>query len=517
LFQSGDTTYDFYVILDGQVEILENSEGTPRPLAVHGPGRFLGEINMLTGQAVFLTGRVRDAGSVLAIPPDRLRQIVADIPELSDLIVNAFLMRRLILLNGAAAGLRIIGSRFSRDTQRLREFAARNRLPHSWSDLEEDTAAEALLSQFGVRPNETPVVIWQGQQVLKNPSNAELIRLIGLEVQLVPGEIVDLIVVGAGPAGLAAAVYGASEGLRTIAVEAVASGGQAGTSSKIENYLGFPAGLSGAELAGRATVQAHKFGAQVSVPREAVRLRCTGDYYIVDVNDGASITGRSVIIATGARYRKLPVPRLEAFESTYVYYAATENESRLCQGQDVVVVGGGNSAGQAAMFLSERVRQVYLLIRGDDLGKNMSRYLVDRIAHTANIELLRHTEIRAFLGDHHMEGVVIENNRSGEQRDLPIQAVFAFIGAEPHTEWLRGTLALDNKGFIRTGPALDRAELDPALWIEGDHEPYLFETSLPGVFAVGDVRSDSVKRVASAVGEGSITVRFVHEYLSGGL
>jgi thioredoxin reductase (NADPH) len=513
LFQYGDASYDFFVVLDGLVDVLENSEGEPRILVTHHAGRFLGEVSIFTGQSVFLTGRVREAGRVLQITPQRLRQIVAEIPELSDLIVNAFLMRRLIILEDATAGLRIIGSRYSRDTQRLREFASRSRIPHAWIDLEQDAMAELLLSQLHVRPEETPVVVWQGHRVLRNPSNAELSMELGLQVTVPADELFDLLVVGAGPAGLAAAVYGASEGLKTVALDSVAVGGQAGTSSKIENYLGFPAGLSGADLAGRAVLQAQKFGARIVSPSEAVRLDCEANYYIVETNNGDRIAARSIIIASGAQYRKLPVPRLEEFEGTGVFYAATEMEARLCASQDVIVVGGGNSAGQAAMFLSQRAGTVYILIRGEDLARTMSRYLIDRIRSTPNIRLLVHTEIRELLGETRLEGVVAENNQTGERFTIGAGAVFAFIGASPHTEWLNGNIRLDSDGFILTGDSLTGADLDNGDWLEVGRRPFLFETSLPGIFAVGDVRSGSVKRVASAVGEGSIAVRFVHEYL----
>ncbi|MBW4436701.1 MAG: FAD-dependent oxidoreductase [Pleurocapsa minor GSE-CHR-MK-17-07R] len=513
LFEYGDVGYDFFVVLSGQIDIFENSEGTPRLLASHTAGRFLGEVSIFTGQSVFLTGRVRTAGHVLQITPGQLRHIVAEIPQLSDIIVNAFLMRRLIIMEDASAGMRIIGSRYSRDTQRLREFAARNRLPHVWVDLEQDAAAELLLSELQVRPDETPVVVWQGRRVLRNPTNAELIGELGLPVNVPHDEIFDLLVVGAGPAGLAAAVYGASEGLKTISLDAVAVGGQAGTSSKIENYLGFPAGLSGSDLAGRAVLQAQKFGARIFTPSEAIRLDCEGNYYIVETSNGDRIAARAIIIASGAQYRKLSVPRLEEFEGTGVFYAATENEARLCENQDVIVVGGGNSAGQAAMFLSGRARAVYIMIRGADLNRTMSRYLIDRIAQTQNIQVLTHTEIRELLGEGRLTGVMAQHNQTGELIEVPAQAVFAFIGASPHTEWLRDMMVLDEHGFIPTGDSLPLDALNPEDWTDVGRRPMLFETSLPGIFAVGDVRSGSVKRVASAVGEGSMAVRFVHEYL----
>lgn len=513
LFSEGDRSYDFIVILEGEVEIVDKFEGEARTIAVHGARRFLGEMNMLTGQSVYLSAVMREGGEVLAIPPDKLKAIITDEPTLSDIILKAFLARRSVLMR-VGTGLRIVGSRWSKDALRLREFAVRNRLPHRWIELEEDAGAEALLGRFGVQPQETPVAIWLGEKVLKNPSNAELARTIGLDVDTSREQMYEIIVVGAGPAGLAAAVYGASEGLATLSLEAVALGGQAGTSSRIENYLGFPAGLSGAELASRALVQADKFGARTTVPQEAVGLRRENDHFRVILSEGGEVAGRSVIVATGARYRRLNIPRLERFEGVSVHYAATEAEAQMCRGNEVAVVGGGNSAGQAAAFLAERVAKVNLLIRGGDLGKSMSRYLIDRIERTANIELLVHSGVRELMGDGALEGVVVEDNRSGERRTLEARALFVFIGAEANTDWLKGTVALDERGFVPTGRALDRSALDSQTWSGLSREPFMLESSQPGIFAVGDVRSGSVKRVASAVGEGSMAVRFVHQYLA---
>jgi thioredoxin reductase (NADPH) len=511
LFREGDRSYDFIVILAGEVEIAEHFGGESRTIALHGARRFLGEMNMLTGQSVYLSAIVREDGEVLAISPENLKRIITEEPTLSDTIMKAFLARRSVLMR-AGTGMRIIGSRRSRDALRLREFAVRNRLPHAWIEMEEDEGAGALLERFGARPQETPVAIWLDEKVLKNPSNAELARAIGLDVDTSGEQTYDLIVVGAGPAGLAAAVYGASEGLVTLSLEAVALGGQAGTSSRIENYLGFPAGLSGSELASRALVQADKFGARTTVPQEAVGLRRENGHFSVALSEGGEVAGRSVIVTTGARYRRLDVPRLELFEGSSIHYAATEAEAQMCRGNEVAVVGGGNSAGQAAVFLAGRVAKVYLLIRGDDLGKSMSRYLTDRIEATANIELLLNTGVRELAGDGELEGILVEDNRSGERRALEAGALFVFIGAEANTGWLEGTIALDGRGFVPTGRMLDPSALDPRDWTS--REPFLLESSLPGVFAAGDVRSGSVKRVASAVGEGSMAVRFVHQYLA---
>jgi thioredoxin reductase (NADPH) len=358
------------------------------------------------------------------------------------------------------------------------------------------------------------VTIWQGEDVLKNPTNAEFARSTGLKLDA-PWEVTyDLVVVGAGPAGLGASVYGASEGLSTLALESIALGGQAGTSSRIENYPGFPAGLSGFELASRILVQADKFGARTAVPQEAVGLRRGDSHYRVELSGGGEVAARSVIAATGARYRRLEVPQLERFEGVSVHYAATEAEAQRCEGEEVVVVGGGNSAGQAAVYLSKRASKVYLLIRGDDLGKSMSRYLVDRVTGAGNVELLAHTEVRELMGEDQLDGVVVENNRSGARRTLGARALFVFIGAQANTGWLQGAVELDERGFVLTGAALDRSVLEGGIWQQRSREPFLLETSLPGVFAAGDVRGGSIKRCTSAVGEGSMAVRLVHQYLA---
>src|ERR687894_1141421 len=515
LFRAGDTSNDFIVVLEGEVEVVDDFAGEARTIGVFITGRFLGELNMLTGQAMYLTAVVRKGGEVLAIPREQLKEVVTEEPNLSDIILKAFLARRSYLMR-AGVGLRIIGSRHSRDATRLREFAARNRLPHAWIELEEDpNKAQALLERFGAKPSETPVTIWQGVDVLTNPTNAELARIIGLMVDTPRERTYDLVVVGTGPAGLGASVYGASEGLSTLVLESIALGGQAGTSSRIENYLGFPAGLSGFELASRALVQANKFGASTAVPQEAVGLRRGEDgHYRIELSDGGEVAARSVIAATGARYRRLDVPHLGRFEGVSVHYAATEAEAQRCEGEEVAVVGGGNSAGQAAMFLAGRTRRVYLLIRGSDLGKSMSRYLVDRITDAENIELLTSTRVRELTGEDHLKGVVIEDNRSGARRTLGARALFVFIGAEANTGWLQGAVELDERGFVLTGRELKDTALHEDDWQERSREPFLLETSMPGVFAAGDVRSGSIKRVASAVGEGAMAVRLVHQYLA---
>jgi thioredoxin reductase (NADPH) len=503
IYREGDERCDFYVVLEGQVAILEGYGGAVRVVAVHGPRRFLGELGLLTGQAAFLTAVALEPGEVLVVPVERLRELVSQDAAFGDLVLRAYLIRRSMLIE-LGAGFRIVGSRYSPDTRRLREFAARNRLPHRWIDLEKDKEAERLLRQLGVAPEETPVVIWRGEQVLRNPTNAELARAIGLPAPKPGGTVCDLVIVGAGPAGLAAAVYAASEGLATVTFDAIATGGQAGTSPRIENYPGFPSGISGSELTERTVIQAEKFGADINVPAEATALEQRDGHHLVRLDDGQAVEGRTVVVATGARYRKLPVPRLEEFEGTSVHYAATHVEAQLCHGDPVAVVGGGNSAGQAAVFLMKHAARVSLLIRGGDLGRSMSRYLADRIERTPGIEVLRHTEVRELVGEGALEAVVVEDNRTGSRRRLEARALFVFIGAEPHTGWLGDRLALDDRGFILTG-----ADAVP----DDGRQPFLLETSLPGVFAAGDVRSGSIKRVTSAVGEGAMAIRLAHEYL----
>jgi thioredoxin reductase (NADPH) len=510
LFREGDKRYDFFVVLDGKVMVVSGYGGEERMIAVHGPRRFLGELSLLTGQAAFFTAVVREPGEVLVVPVERLRALVTQDTVLGDIVLRAYLLRREMLI-GLGAGFQIVGSRFSPDSRSLREFAARNRLPYRWIDLEEDEAAEALLNGLDVAPEETPVVIWRGNQVLRNPSNEELAQMIGLRARSVAEDVCDLLVVGAGPAGLAAAVYGASEGLGTVALDAVATGGQAGTSPRIENYLGFPSGISGAELADRAEIQAEKFGARISVPAEATALDERDGYYVVRFNDGSEATAKTVLITTGARYRKLDVPRLEELEGTCVDYAATMMEAHLCRGDPVAVVGGGNSAGQATLFLAQHTTKVTLLIRHEDLGRDMSRYLADRIERSPKVEVLRTTEVRELVGDRALEALVVENNQTGERRRIEARELFVFIGAKPHTGWLGDKLALDDRGFVLTGHAARPAGNGEGQ--DAEHEPYLLETSLPGVFAAGDVRSGSIKRVASAVGEGAMAIRLVHARL----
>jgi thioredoxin reductase (NADPH) len=512
LLAEGEEGESFFIIESGAVSMVEDYGGKKRLIAVHGPHRFLGEIGLVFGQRLYLTGVVRDPGEVIEVPLERLREVVDEDKALSDLILTAFMARRQILI-GVGTGIRLIGSRFSPDTRRLREFLARNRMPYHWIDLEADETAEALLRQFNISPEDTPVVIVRQGELLRNPSNAELAKVIGLgsRGRLSPIDC-DLLVVGVGPAGLAAGLYAASEGLDTLGIEAVAPGGQAATSARIENVLGFPAGISGSELTQRAGVQARKFGARLTMPAEAIALRSEPGRHEIQLSSGEVAAGREVVIATGARYRRLDVPRLEEFEMGGVYYAATVAEAQLCEESPVLIVGGGNSAGQAAMFLSQGAASCHLLIRGADLGKSMSRYLIEQIERNDSVVVGRNTEVVELHGERELESVTVADNRTGERTTVPAKGLFVFIGADPHTDWLDGQLAADEHGFLVTGPDVPADELS-----EHDGErPLFLETSRPGIFAVGDVRSGSIKRVASAVGEGSMAVRLVHQRLAGG-
>jgi thioredoxin reductase (NADPH) len=506
LFSEGDRDCDFYVVLAGHVASVEG-QGTrqERIISVHGRGRFLGELSLLTGERSFYTALVLDAGEVLAVPVARIRELIAHDSAFGDLILRACLLRRSILI-GLGVGLRVIGSRYSPDTRRVRDFAARNRIPVRWLDLETDPAAEAMLAQLGVTPGDTPIVIVYGR-LLRNPGNAELAAAIGLPTPSTEQARYDILVVGSGPAGLSAAVYAASEGLRVTALDGVATGGQAGTSSRIDNYLGFPSGISGAELADRAVLQAEKFGARFAVPAEATSIAEDDGYYRVQLADGTSLTGTSVIVATGARYRRLNVPRLDYFEKVSVYYAASQAEALMCHGDPVAIVGGGNSAGQAAVFLSSHAAAITLIVREHDLGEHMSRYLVDQVTRLPNVHVMTDTEVRELHGDQALEAITVVGGRSGTRRVLAARALFVFVGAAPCTGWLGGLVDLDGHGFVRTGVG---ALSGPGEAAAGSGLLPL-ETSRPGVFAVGDVRSGSAKRVATAVGEGAMAIRLAFE------
>jgi thioredoxin reductase (NADPH) len=509
LYQAGDVDCELIVVLSGLVAVIDPNK-PDEPIGVHGPGRFIGELGLLTGQAALLTAVVREPGEVLTLPLDGLKEVALKDAVLADLMLRALLIRRSVHI-GLGAGLRILGSRFSSDSRRIRDFLARNRLPHRWIDLEEDRDAEATLRQLGVAPDETPVVIWRGKQVLRNPSNAELAELLGLRHGSIEQTVCDLLIVGAGPAGLAAAVYGASEGLNTVLLDSVATGGQAGTSSRIENYLGFPAGISGMELADRAVIQASRFGAQITVPAGVVSLAGVDGRHLVALDTGEQLAARAVLVATGVHYRRLDVPGTEQLAAS-IYYAATPVEAAMCRNDPVVIVGGGNSAGQAAVFLADHAEQVHLIVRNAVLDQDMSRYLADRIARIPRIEIHLRTQVRELVGNRLMESVIIEHLDTGESSTLAARSLFVFIGSEPNVQWLGDSLALDDNGFILTGQTAAARVSDE----QGDARLLLLETARRGVFAAGDVRSGSVKRVAAAVGDGSLVVRLVHERLRDG-
>jgi thioredoxin reductase (NADPH) len=506
LFEEGERDCDFYVVLAGHVASVEG-HGTheERIISVHGRGRFLGELSLLAGQGSFYTAMALDAGEVLAVSAARLRGLIARDQAFGDLVLRAYLLRRSILI-GLGVGLRVVGSRYSPDTRRVRDFVARNRIPVRWLDLDSDPAAEAMLAQFGVAPDDTPVVIVYGRRLLRNPGNAELAAAIGLPVPSAQQASCDMLVVGAGPAGLSAAMYAASEGMQVTVLDGVATGGQAGTSSRLENYLGFPSGISGAELADRAVLQAEKFGARFAVPAEATAIAQDSGYYRVQLADGTSLMSTSVVIATGARYRRLDVPRLDYFEKMSVYYAASQAEALMCHRAPVAIIGGGNSAGQAAIFLSAHATRVTLIVREHDLGERMSRYLIEQVTRLPNVQVMVDSEVRELHGDQALEAITVVGAPTCTRRVLPARALFVFIGAVPCTDWLGGLVDLDGHGFVRTGAGALAAAGGPY-----GTGPLPLETDRPGVFAVGDVRSGSAKRVAAAVGEGAMAIRLAFE------
>jgi thioredoxin reductase (NADPH) len=518
LFREGDRGQEFVAILSGAVTVLDHQAGVVRELAIAGPGEFVAELNILTGERVFTTAVIKESGSVLAVPLDRLQEVIAQNQVLADLILQTAFRRRKLLLR-ERAGLQIVGSRSSPDTWRLREFATRNRLPHVWVDLETDPMATAVLGHHGIGPDETPIVVMRGGEVLRNPSDTELARAAGFGSGAAPGTTFDVAVVGAGPAGLAAAVYGASDGLATAIIDGLGVGGQIGTTSRIENYLGFPVGVSGEEFAERALVQVLRFGATLLVPSKAAGLASRGDRYVIQLGADGELTARTVIVATGVTYRKLDAVGLDRFEGTGVFYTPLAAQDRVGPGDAVVIVGGGNSAGQAATWLADHGHRVAIVIRGDDLAASMSRYLIDRINRQPGIQVLLRSAVRQVDGAGRLEQVVVEDLITSRRHMLAASALFVLIGAEPHTQWLAGSVELDSHGFVVTGPELSGPVRRRPAWEKLGRDPYLLETSLPGVFAVGDVRSGSVKRVASAVGEGSIAVRFASEHLGrrGGL
>lgn len=512
LFEPGETTIPFFVLLSGAMEIVQPALNGERAVATHGPGEFTGEMTMISGRRSLVRGRVTKPGDFLELGSEGLRSVVARDAELSEIFMRAFILRRLQLVDRGQGNIVLMGSRHSSNTLRLREFLTRNEHPFTYVDLDADKSSQELLDRFHVDPAEIPVVVCSGGTVLKNPTIQKLADCLGLNISVDESQIRDLIIVGAGPAGLAAAVYGASEGLDVLTIEAGAPGGQAGSSSKIENYLGFPTGLSGQELAARAIAQTEKFGAKMMVAHGVVRLECARRPYRVVLDNGNQLAARSVVIATGAEYKRPPIANLEKFTGQGVYYGATFMEAQLCGNDDVIVVGGGNSAGQAAVFLAQTANKVHMLVRSSGLAESMSRYLIRRIEENPGIELHYNTEIVALEGDTQLERVTWRDRTSGGTSAQDIRHVFIMAGASPRTGWLQGCVALDEKGFILTGRDLD--DTNGSISWTHTRAPMMLETSLPGVFAVGDVRSGNVKRVASAVGEGSIAIHLVHRSLA---
>jgi thioredoxin reductase (NADPH) len=512
LIEQGDTSVPFFVVITGEVEILRPLGTRETLITVHGPNEFTGEANMLSGRRSLVRARVTKPGKVIELDHQQMLGLVQTDAELSGILMRAFILRRVELIAAGVGDIVLVGSTYSAGTLRIREFLMRNGHPYSYIDLEHDPDVQNLLDSFQVSASEIPVLICRGQLVLRNPNNQQIADCLGFNETIDQTQVRDLVVIGAGPSGLAAAVYGASEGLDVLMLETSSPGGQAGSSSRIENYLGFPTGVSGQELAARAYNQAQKFGAHMLIAK-ATRLICDRRPYIIELENGTRISTRTIVIATGAQYRKLPLESLSKFEGAGVYYGATFVEAQLCGGEEVIVVGGGNSAGQAAVFLAQNAKHVHILVRSSSLAASMSRYLIRRIENSPTITLRPQTEIVVVEGEgNHLDSVYWRNSQTGQTEKHKISHVFVMTGADPNTRWLDGCIGLDDKGFIKTGPDLSTENLSAAGW-PLMRQPYLLETSLPGVFAVGDVRGGSIKRVASAVGEGSTAISFVHKVL----
>src|SRR5215469_2856710 len=512
LVEQGDSAVPFFVVVSGEIEIVRPSGAAETLITIHGPGEFTGEVNMLSGRRTLVRMRATEPGKVIELDRQHMMALIQTDAEIGEILTRAFILRRAELIDAGVGDIILIGSTNSASTLRIKEFLMRNGHPYSYIDLDRDSDVQKLLDSFQISASEIPVLICRGQVVLKNPSNQQIANCLGFNESVDQTRVRDLVVIGAGPSGLAAAVYGASEGLDVLLLETSSPGGQAGSSSRIENYLGFPTGISGQKLAARAYIQAQKFGAEILIAK-ATRLACDRKPYVIEVESGVRISARTVVIATGAQYRKLPLQKLSHFEGAGVYYGATFVEAQLCgREEEVIVVGGGNSAGQAAVFLAQMTKRVYMLIRSSGLAESMSRYLIRRIEESSNITLRTHTEIVALEGDDHLESVRWQNNRTGQTEEHKIRHVFVMTGANPNTSWLDGCIALDSKGFIKTGADLSQENLSTAQWSLA-RQPYLLETSLPGVLAVGDVRGGSIKRVASAVGEGSSAISIIHKVL----
>jgi len=512
LLDVGDPINRLFVVMSGRVQAERRSPTGDQLVTEVRSGQFTGEITLLAGRPGLVRIQAAEAGTIVEVPRERLLALLQTDGDLSEILLRAFILRRLELVAQGLGDVVLVGSTRSRDTLRIREFLTHNSHPFSYIDLDHDAGVEDLLNRFHVASRDVSILICRGDTVLRNPTNEQIADCLGFNAAVDTSRTRDLVVVGAGPAGLAAAVYGASEGLDVLVLETHWPGGQAGASSRIENYLGFPTGISGQDLAGRAYAQAQKFGADVLIAKGASRLQCGGSTYVVETSDGVRVPARTVVIASGAEYRRLDCDRMRRFENAGVYFGATFLEAQLCGGEEVIVVGGGNSAGQAAVFLAGTAAHVHLLVRSKGLADTMSRYLVRRIEEHPRITLRPFTEISGADGGEHLEHVEWRDNRTGAVERRSIRHVFVMTGARPKTGWLDGCVALDEKGFVKTGAELAPGDLAAARW-PADRPPYLLETSRPGVFAVGDIRCGSVKRVASAVGEGSIAISFVHRVL----
>lgn len=512
LVEVGDKFVPFFVVVSGELQILRPAGNSETLIVTHLPGQFSGEGNMITGRRSLARVRVSESGEVIELDREQVLSLVQTDAELSEILMRAFILRRTELIARGLGDVVVIGSTHCAGTLRVKEFLTRNGHPFAYIDLDRDAEAQDLLDRFHVSDADVPVLICRGDAVLRNPSNQRIAECLGLNATIDQTHVRDVVIVGAGPAGLAAAVYGASEGLDVLVFESNMPGGQAGSSSRIENYLGFPTGISGLELTGRAYAQAQKFGAEIMIAKGATGLDCEKRPYAVQIDGGQSVAARALILAQGAEYRKPAFENAAQFEGAGLYYGATPMEAQLCIDEEVIVVGGGNSAGQAAVFLAQSVKHVHLLVRADGLAETMSRYLVRRIEDNPAISLHPHAEIVALEGTNHLERVRWRDNQTGDVETHDIRHLFMMTGAKPNTAWLDRCVVLDEKGFIKTGPDLSPDELESAGWPLA-RPPYLLETSRPGVFAVGDVRSGNIKRVASAVGEGSIAIAFVHQLL----
>ncbi|WP_350292635.1 FAD-dependent oxidoreductase [uncultured Croceitalea sp.] len=509
VFQVGDNSYDFFVVLSGEVCVKDEGYNE-KVIVTHGLNEFTGDNSMLSSRKAQFNAYASKGSTLLRIKPDKLQHLISKHSDISDLLLSAFLQRQETMLNEFSGGIKLIGSQSSKETYALRDFMEKNHIWHTFLNIDISEEALQLLDSFSIKEDELPILLNPAGEVCRKPTILELAKQAGVLMEF-GDDLYDVLIVGAGPAGLAASVYAASEGLTVVTIDGNAPGGQAGKSSKIENYLGFPTGISGNDLANKAYIQAQKFGCNISIPYRAEKLEYNGDYFTLYASNGKQIKAKSVIAATGANYRQLPIGNIEKFEGSGVFYSATGMNAVSCKNELIGVIGGGNSAGQAALFLAEHAKEVHIVIRGNDLGTKMSDYLVQRIIAAPNITLHKETNVVDLIGTHHLESVVL--NTKGTKQTLGISNLFTFIGAKPCSEWLSGIISTDPKGFIYTGPDVaDNAMIQCPIF--ENRKPQSLETSIPGFFAVGDVRKGSVKRVASAVGEGSMAISQIHQYLA---